>query len=62
MKNIKQAAVEAVGEKKINSNGQFLNRKTTWFCEEIKELTENKRRASMIYKSPQTAKLYNEYK
>ncbi|XP_057657912.1 craniofacial development protein 2-like [Diorhabda carinulata] len=48
-KCIKEAAEEAIGKRKINVNA--TNHTKPWFCQEVKELSESKRKCYLTYKS-----------
>ena len=58
--NILTAAKEALGTRTVKTPG--IRKKTPWFCEEIKQLSERKRKAFLQFKSSGTTTLYNIYK
>lgn len=57
--NILTAAKEALGTRTVKIPGRT---KTPWFCDEIKQLSERKRKAFLQFKSLGTATSYNTYK
>lgn len=62
-KNIKSAAQEAIGTRKtIINKSECKVKSTPWFCEEVRVLAEEKKRAYLIHRSKQTDRSKEEYK
>jgi len=60
-KNIIGAAEEAVGKRKIRRTTQRSGSKTSWFTDEVKEITTKKKIAYLRYKSLGTQEARDEY-
>ena len=58
-KCINEAAEEAIGKRKINTRA--TNHTKPWFCQEVKELSELKRKCYLRYKSIQSEEALAEY-
>lgn len=57
---IVEAAEESIGKRKVNMNGTN-NSKKSWFCQEVKELSQQKKKSYLIYRSSPTPEKHSEY-
>lgn len=57
--NIEKAANEAIGKRKTTKK---VSTKIPWFCKEVKQKCQEKKRAYLKYKSINTSEAYEEYK
>lgn len=60
-RNINEAAVEALGTRKVKQRNKQPN-KTPWFCKEVKEQCKKKKKAYLKYMSTQVTEDHQEYK
>lgn len=56
---ILNAAEEAIGKRMVNINAR--NNRKPWFCAEVKELSQQKKKSYLAYKSTQTQEMHAEY-
>jgi hypothetical protein len=60
--NIIEAAKEALGQRRVNVNGESKTRRTPWFCEEIELLATENRNAYVEYRRVQANEAHENYK